>query len=395
MAIALAKRVNGMGRELRLFAAASLVMGVAYSIIDSTLNNFLNDRFALTGFQRSFLEMPRELPGFLVVFVSALLWFLCSRRIGVLAMILGVVGTLMIAYLSSTYALVVACLFVYSIGQHIFMPAQSTIGMELAHAGKTGQRLGQLNAIRNFASILGSFLVFMGFKYLGLSYHNTFIMSAFGFAIAAVLMFAMKPETTQSPKMFLKLRKEYRLYYILAILYGSRKQLFMTFAAWVIVNIFQQPTQTIATLLTIGGIIGIFFQPLLGWAIDRLGEKTVLLAESVLLALVCLGYTLAKSSFPQTTAFIIICACYLVDQILMSVNMARAMFIKKIALRPEDVQTALSAGVTLDHAFSISVALIGGVIWNTFGFQYVFLMGVFIAMLNFVAALQIRLPKPA
>jgi predicted MFS family arabinose efflux permease len=394
MAMALARRMNGMGRELKLFVAASLVMGVAYSVIDATLNNFLNDRFALTGFQRSFLEFPRELPGFLVVFVSALLWFLCSRRLGVLAMVLGVVGTLMVAYLSSTYALVVVCLFVYSLGQHIFMPAQSAIGMELAEAGKTGQRLGQLNAIRNFAAILGSFMVFLGFKYFGFSYHNTFIMSALGFAIAAVLMFAMKPETTQSPKMFLKLRKEYRLYYLLAILYGSRKQLFMTFGAWVIVSIFKQPTQTIATLLTIGGIVGIFFQPLLGLAIDRLGEKVVLSAEALLLAFVCLGYGYAKFAFPEGIAFIIICICYLIDQILMSVNMARAMYIKKIAIRPEDVQTALSAGVTLDHAFSISIALIGGVIWSTFGFQYVFLMGVFIAALNFAAALQIRLPKP-
>jgi predicted MFS family arabinose efflux permease len=220
-------------------------------------------------------------------------------------------------------------------------------------------------------------------------------MASVGFSIAAVLMFAMKPETTQSPKMFLKLRKEYRLYYILAILYGSRKQLFITFGAWVIVTIFNQPTQTIATLLTIGGIIGIFFQPLLGWAIDRLGEKAVLAAEAVLLVLVCLGYGFAKFVFPAGVAFTVICICYLLDQILMSVNMARAMFMKKIAIQPEDVQTALSAGVTLDHAFSISVALIGGIIWSTFGFQYVFLMGVFIAALNFVAALQIRLPKPA
>ena len=59
-----------------MFAVASLTMGMAYSMIDATFNNFLNDRFALTGFQRSFLEFPRELPGFLVVFVSALLWFL-------------------------------------------------------------------------------------------------------------------------------------------------------------------------------------------------------------------------------------------------------------------------------------------------------------------------------
>ena len=63
-------------------------MGAAYSIFDATFNNFLDERFVLTGFQRAFLEVPRELPGFLVVFVSALLWFLCSRRLGAVALLL-------------------------------------------------------------------------------------------------------------------------------------------------------------------------------------------------------------------------------------------------------------------------------------------------------------------
>ena len=74
-------RVSRVPRELRLFVGASLAMGAAYSIFDATFNNFLDERFVLTGFQRSFLEFPRELPGFLVVFVSAMLWFLCSRNV--------------------------------------------------------------------------------------------------------------------------------------------------------------------------------------------------------------------------------------------------------------------------------------------------------------------------
>jgi predicted MFS family arabinose efflux permease len=84
-----------------------------------------------------------------------------------------------------------------------------------------------------------------------------------------------------------------------------------------------------------------------------------------------------------------------VDQMLMSVGMARSMYIKKIAKRPEDVQAALTAGVTIDHLFSISVALIGGVIWNAFGYQYVFLLGVVIAVINFFVALRVRVPTVA
>jgi predicted MFS family arabinose efflux permease len=389
----IAERVSRMPRELKLFAVASLAMGMAYSMMDATFNNFLNERFALTGFQRSFLEFPRELPGFLVVFVSAGLAFLGSRRLGAVAMVLGVIGTLLIGFFSPAYGVMVLWLFVYSMGQHLFMPIASTIGMELAEEGKTGQRLGQLNAIRNLAAIGGSFLIYFGFQTLGFTFQHTFVLVAVGLGVAGALLFAMRPEQKQSSRTYLTLHKEYRLYYVLAVLYGSRKQIFITFAPWVLVTIFNQPTQLLATLLTIGGVIGILFQPLLGRTIDRFGERVVLVSEALLLVFVCLGYGFARHILPEGGAFLLVCACYLLDHMLMSVGMARSTYMKKIAKDPNDIQPALTAGVTIDHIFSISVALLGGLIWNSFGFEYVFLLGGVIALINFYAALHVRLPQ--
>ncbi len=386
-------RIRRSSRELTLFAGASLALGTATSIMDSTFNNFLNETFSLSGFQRSFLEFPRELPGFLVVFVSALLWFLCSRRLGGVAMLLGAAGALLVGFASSSYAVMVIWLFIYSMGQHIFLPLSSTIGMELAHEGQAGRRLGQLNAVRNFATILGSFLVFVGFKYLGFTFQHTFALAAIALVVAAILMFSMTPEKKNAPRTYLQLHREYRLYYLLAVLAGSRKQIFLTFAPWVLVTVFKQPTQLIATLMTIGGIIGILFQPFLGRMVDRLGERTVLAGEAVLLVFVCLGYGFSRFVFPAQAAFWITCACYLLDQMLMSVGMARSTYMKKTALDPAHVQPALTAGVTIDHVFSITTALVGGVIWNTWGYQYVFLLGVAIALVNFGVALQVRIPK--
>jgi predicted MFS family arabinose efflux permease len=303
------------------------------------------------------------------------------------------IGALLIGFIPSTYAVMALCLFVFSMGQHLFMPVASSIGMELAREGQTGRRLGQLNAIRNFATILGSFLVLLGFRFLGFTFQHTFALTAIGLAVAAVLMFTMKPDVVTKPKNFLSLHKEYRLYYILNILTGARKQIFLTFGPWVIVSIFKQPTQTIATLLTIGGIIGILFQPVLGRAIDRFGERLVMQLEAVTLVFVCLGYGFSKFLFPEHTAFLLICGFYLIDQMLFAVNMARSMYIKKIALDPSHVQPALTAGLTIDHIFSIGIALLGGVIWNAFGFQYVFMMGIVIAALNFIAASRVHIPK--
>jgi predicted MFS family arabinose efflux permease len=388
-------RITRASRELKLFAVASLTLGMAYSMVDSIFNNFMNERFQLSGFERSFLEFPREMPGVLVVFVSALLWFLCSRRLGGAALLLGIAGALLMGFFSNSYVIMVVWLFIYSMGQHLFMPVASTIGMELAREGQTGRRLGQLNAIRNLATILGSFAIFVGFKYLGLSYRVTFVLAAVAFAVSATILFSMQPQPVKKPAAFLKLHRQYRLYYILAVLYGTRKQLFITFAPWVLVTIFKQPTSTMATLLTAGGVIGILFQPLLGWLIDHYGERAVLTTEAAMLVFVCLGYGFARFLLPVDSALLVVCVCYLLDQMLMSVSMARATYIKKIALETAHIQPALTAAVTIDHVFSIAAALIGGVIWNTFGFQYVFLMGAAIAIVNLFAALRIKLPTQA
>lgn len=366
---------------------------MAASLVDSSLNNFLNDTFHLTGFQRSFLEFPREFPGVITLFVSAALWFLGSRRLGGVAMIFAAVGIFLIGFSSSSYLTMVVFLFIYSMGNHLFMPVATTVGMELAADGKTGRRLGQLNAIRNAATIVGSFIVFIGFKYLNFNYQTSFTIASVIFIIAAALMFIMQPKRSSAPRTFLKLRKEYSLFYTLSVLSGARKQIFITFAPWVIVTIFHKPTQTLATLFTIGGIIGILFQPLLGKTIDKFGERFVLTTEAFVLIFVCLGYGFSRSIFPENTAFLITCVCYLLDQMLFSVSMARSTYMKKIALDPTDIQPALSAAVSIDHVFSITIALLGGVIWNEFGFQYVFLLGMAIALTNFFVARLIKLPK--
>lgn len=385
-------RIRNAPRELLLFATAALALGMGFSMVDSTFNNFLEFRFRLTGFQRSFLEFPREMPGFLVVFVSAALGFLCSRRLAAAAMLFGAAGSLLLGFASTSYTVMVPWLFILSLGQHLYMPLASTIGMELAQEGRDGRRLGQLNAIRNFAAIVGSFSVVLGFKYLGFSFTHTFTLAALLLGGAAVLFLLMEPAATSGKRGFLQFHREYRLYYALNILSGARKQLFITFAPWVLVSVLGQPTQIMATLFTIGGLIGILFQPFLGWTIDRFGERFVLSGEAVILIFVCFGYGFGKFLFEPNVAFYLICLCFLVDQMIFSVSMARATYLKKISLQPEHIQPALTAAVTIDHVFSIASALVGGVIWNRYGFQYVFLFGAVIAAVNFFTALKVKIP---
>ena len=77
----------------------------------------------------------------------------------------------------------------------------------------------------------------------------------------------------------------------------------------------------------------------------------------------------------------------------MSVNMARSTYLKKIALHPDHVTPTLSMSVSLDHIFSIAIALLGGVIWAKWGYQTVFLCGAGIAAVNLVSARFIVIPR--
>ncbi len=339
------------------------------------------------------LELPRESGGLLVIFMSALLFFLPNRRLAVAATIFGALGLALMAQFSVTFHWMFAWLFLYSLGQHMFMPLYTAIGMELAREGATGKRLGQFNSLRNIAIITGSFSVLLGFRYFNLTFKVSFFIAALFFLMAAVFLGAMKPGIAHPAALHLKLHKRYGLFYWLSILFGTRKQLFLTFAPWVLVTVFHQPTATIATLLTIAGIIGILFQPLLGAAIDRYGERFVLSCEALLLIVVCAGYAFAGQLFTERTALIVACICFVADQLLMSVNMARSTYLKKIAAHPSHITPTLTLSVSLDHAFSITIALLGGIIWAKWGYRTVFMCGAGIALVNLVSARFIRIPQ--
>jgi len=377
-------------RDTRLFLGALACFGFGGSLFDAIFNNFLNTGFQLNGMQRTILEVPRELPGLSVAFVSAILAFLPSRRMAALAGMLGFVGLLALGFFSYSFYWMMPWLFFYSLGQHMYMPISQAIGMELSKDGQAGKRLGQMSALRNGTAVAGSALVFLGFQYLHFSFVMVIFLASASLLVSGVLFYRMTPDRPHPQGAHLKMYKEYRLYYLLAILFGTRKQIFLTFAPWVLVTIFGQPTSMIARLLTIGGVIGIILQPMIGRMIDRRGERFALSLEAVVLIFVCVGYALAKDHLDAKGAFLVVVACFLTDQVLMSFNIARSTYMKKIALQPSHITPTLTLAVSMDHVFSITVALVGGLLWRQFGYQSVFFAGAGIAVVNWFVAQRMR-----
>jgi hypothetical protein len=91
-----------------------------------------------------------------------------------------------------------------------------------------------------------------------------------------------------------------------------------------------------------------------------------------------------------------ICICYALDQLSSAAAMGRSTYLKKIAVKQEDVSPTLSLGISIDHIMSMSLPFVGGVIWygaGNGGYKYVFLGGAVIAILNFITTRFMKIGK--
>jgi MFS family permease len=391
--------LKGAKRDYVLFLISGAFLGIAQSVDGSTLTNYLKEHIGMLILQRSALEFPRELPGLLVVLVIGALSFLGGDvRISVAANLLAAIGMFSLGIIPPQYSFVILVMFIYSMGQHIFMPLSGSIGMSFAPPGEMGRVLGRLSSVGNIAIVISSASLWALYRFGHISFRTAFTIGAAAFVMAAILLSLIKPTQTVHVKKRYVFRKEYRLYYWLCMLYGARKQIFITFGPWVLVEVFKQPVATMTLLFFIVAVIGIFVKPWVGHLIDRVGERIVLSTEAFLFFLTCLGYAFAENLFPPAVAIFCIYICYVVDITLDSVYMARTTYMKKIALTPEDVSPSLSLGISIDHVVTIFLPILGGLVWSRSGaggYKYVFLGGAVVAFLNFISSRRINIKQPA
>ena len=387
--------VKGAEKDFLLFLISGIFLGIAQSVDGSTLTNYLKEHFGMLIIQRSALEFPRELPGLLVILFIGVLSFLGGDvRISVAANLLSAVGMFCLGIIPPQYAMVLVVIFIYSMGQHIFMPLHGSIGMSFAEYDGMGKVLGRLSSVGNIAIVFSSAALWALYRFVHVSYTTVFTIGAVAFLVSAILLcFIRSTQTVHVTKRYVY-RKEYRLYYWLCMLYGARKQIFITFGPWVLVEVFKQPVATMTLLFFAIAVIGIFVKPWIGHMIDKVGERIVLSTEAFLFFLTCLGYAFAEDLFSPSVAITLIYVCYVTDFTLDSVYMARVTYMKKIALKPEDVSPSLSLGTSVDHVVTIFLPILGGLVWyrgGPGGYKYVFIGGAVVALLNFVSSRRIHI----
>jgi len=390
----LLKRTRGLERNLFLFLAGMALLGVSGGMMETTFNNYVSDTFNLGADARGILEFPRELPGFLTALFAGMLFFLAETRIaGFSALAVGL-GMLGLAFIGPHWAGMLIFLTIWSTGAHLMMPVRSSISMELATSTQRGRRLGQISSTAIAASIVGCAIVWVTMRWLHASYRLIFVLGGLASIAASFFLFSMRLPNAHLERPKFVWNRHYWLYYVLALLFGARKQVFITFGPWVLIRIFHQPAWIFAQLWIAAAVLGVFFQPALGRAIDHFGERAVLLTDSVLLLLVCLGYGFAHCLSNQVIALGLLYVCFVADNLLFGVNMARDTYLSKILVQKDHLAPTLSLGISINHAVSMSIPALGGLMWIRYGHSSVFLATAGVAVLMGLFSAMVRIPVP-
>lgn len=387
--------MSARARQLAFYSLAVACMAAASGGYDSVMNNYLSSAYGISEVVRGRLEFPRELPGLLVVGMTGLLCMLPLTHVGALAAAVFCAGLVGMAVFSGHFGATVVMMIVASAGQHLMMPMADSLTVALAKPGQLGRLLGRVGAVATAGSIAGAGAIYWLLDRENPQFQAVFQAMAVVAAAAAGLYVFMRMPHVHQRRQRLVFHRKFRLYYLLELLNGARKQIFLTFGPWVLIQVYGRPANTIAGLLVVASVLGLAFKPAVGRAIDRFGERAVMTAEGISIALVCVGYgyALPLAGGDPARALNVACACYILDNLLFTMGTSRVVYMSRLAGSPSELTGTLSMGVSVNHIASMTIPILAGAIWALLGYERLFLAA---AGLGIVIAVVSRwVPAPA
>lgn len=406
MMIAEQKHKRSIWIYLAIVACAALAAGMS----DAVYSNYFKDAYQVTALQRGLIEFPREMPGVLVVILTSLFSGLGNIRLAMIAQGLAIIGLVFLGLLTPPFAVMLVFLFINSVGGHLWYPLQDSIGMSLIKDdGSAGQLLGRFKGVGTAFSLLAALIVFTGFR-TGLFSFTTpvksvFVIAAF-FLLSTLIMLGFLQRQNGQPintgdrrrlRFRLVFRKEYKYYYMLAMVFGVQKQIMFVYGPWVLIDLLEQRADNLALLGMIGALAGIFFIPAIGRMIDRFGIKKMLYADALSFIAVYLLYGTLSAGFVDGwllrsgMPLILASAVFVIDRMSMQMGIIRTLYLRTIALTPEDIAPTLTTGQSMDHIVAVICATLGGLVWTAWGPQYIFFLAAGFSLLNLFVAVRVRL----
>lgn len=382
------------------FFLSILVWGIGTGCFAAAMNNFLSDMYSMDSVDRGVLEFFREFPGLVLVFMFALLHRVSDWRILRIGTMISMVGAAFLM-VPSNKIFVTGFIMIWSLGEHLVMPSRQVIAMQVARPGCEGRSLGFLTSAMNFGTVAGSVVVacifFAGSRWFDLSqrlmYDVVWSFIAFLMVISVISTFSPNAPDAVAKRPKLYFHRKFAKFYALELFYGARKQIFLTFAPYVLIREYGFSTAGMATLFAVCAAVNIFAGPLVGRITDKVGYRNVMIWDTVILCGVCILYGFAKDIFPAEIALVVVCVNFLFDAIISTTALATNIYIRGIADDQDELASTMSTGISINHLISILAAPLGGLIWAKFGVGVLFAFSAVMAVCNSIFAYT--LPRPA
>lgn len=365
-----------------------LLLGAASTIFMSVMPDYLSNELGVDGEVRGALEVPRELPGFLLVFIAGFLVKIQRRKAITMVFAVGIAAFLGFAFLTDSLLRFVLFMVVWSSAMHAFIPLRDTTAIELAGSDKRGWVLGRVGAFRSVGLILGTAVVWILMSQLKTDFRITWIVGAAILIPGLFVSLSLPPSIGEGGRTTAKrfvFKKKYRLFYALCMLFGARKQIFLTFAPWLLVSVYHQRAPQLALAMGASALIGIFLKPVFGKLIDKLGERTILMADAALIVLLSTAYAVVPNLAGPSTALALLYCFFVMDELLFSLSMARTTYLSSILENKYEMVPTIGLGGTIDHIVSMAVPVIGGILWMKAGPWAVFAMAGLVAVITIFA----------
>ncbi|UTW45267.1 MFS transporter [bacterium SCSIO 12696] len=365
----------------------TFAMSLSFATWLSLLNNFVIERAAFTGEEIGILHSLREVPGFLAFTAVFLLLVLREQSLALVAMGIMGLGVAVTGYFPSAIGLYCTTVLM-SIGFHYYETIQQSLALQWFPRESSAKSLGKLVASKSAAAVLAYGLIWLVTTFFAVEYHWVYLITgviSMGLVLFAALAFpAFAQPHAQHKKIIL--RKRYWLYYALTFMGGARRQIFVVFAGFLMVEKFGYSVADVALLYLANHVLNAFMGTKIGAWISRVGERVALRVEYIGLALIFTGYAFVESAN-------VAAALYILDHVLFAMAIAMKTYFQKIA-DPKDISATAAVSFSINHIAAVVIPAAFGLIWLVSP-GLVFLLGAGMAVISLLLATNVPVaPAP-
>ncbi|MEM9577748.1 MAG: MFS transporter [Pseudomonadota bacterium] len=347
-------------RPTTLLFVMSFALPIAFFTWYALLNNFTKEVAGFDGADIGLLHTIREIPGFLAVGVIAVIMFMREQVLGLVSLVLLGAATAVTAQFPQLTGILILT-FLSSVGFHYFETVNQSLQLQWLPKDRAPQILGWLVATASAATFIVYFVIMLLWEPLGLTYNTVFMMG--GGITAAIAIFAMiaypqfEAPHPQVKKMIL--RRRYWLYYALQFMSGARRQIFMVFAGFMMVEKFGFQVHEVVGLYLINLVINMCVAPFLGHIVARFGERNALVFEYTGLVCVFLAY---GGVYFFDWGFAVAAALYVIDHMFFGLALAMKTYFQKIS-DPGDIAPTAAVAFTINHIAAVFLPVLLGLLW--------------------------------